>query len=105
MNTADSHNPRSTAGKLEELAIFRDHALHSATAAAIERQHKRGKQTARERIAQLLDEGSFVELDELVRHRSSNFGLDELMADLLPSSRKTSPSSVVRLVKLWAKKL
>lgn len=77
MNTADSHNPRSTSGKLEELAIFRDHALHSASAAAVERQHKRGKQTARERIAQLIDEGSFVELDELVRHRSSNFGLDE----------------------------
>jgi propionyl-CoA carboxylase beta chain len=77
MNTADSHNPRSTSGKLEELAIFRDHALHSASAAAIERQHKRGKQTARERIAQLIDDGSFVELDELVRHRSSNFGLDE----------------------------
>ena len=76
MSTADAHDPRSTAGKLEELALFRDHALHSASAAAIERQHKRGKQTARERVAQLLDEGSFVEMDELVRHRSSNFGLD-----------------------------
>ena len=36
-----------------------------------------GKKTARERIAPLLDEGSFVELDAFVRHRSTNFGLDK----------------------------
>jgi len=42
----------------------------------VERQHARGKQTARERIAALLDEGSFIELDELARHRSTTFGMD-----------------------------
>lgn len=43
----------------------------------IEDQHKKGKLTARERINILLDEGSFQEIDMLVEHRSSDFGLDE----------------------------
>jgi propionyl-CoA carboxylase beta chain len=42
----------------------------------VEKQHARGKKTARERIAMLLDEGSFSELDEFARHRSTSFGLD-----------------------------
>jgi propionyl-CoA carboxylase beta chain len=40
------------------------------------RQHAKGKQTARERIDMLLDPGSFVEIDALVRHQSTAFGLD-----------------------------
>ena len=44
--------------------------------AAIARQHDKGRQTARERVEQLLDPGSFVELDALVRHRSTNFGME-----------------------------
>ena len=43
----------------------------------IEKQQKAGKMTARERIATLLDSDSFVELDALVKHRSSNFGLED----------------------------
>jgi len=43
----------------------------------IAQQHKKGKLTARERIDLLLDEGSFVELDRFVTHRSSDFGLDQ----------------------------
>ncbi len=43
----------------------------------IEKQHAKGKLTARERIELLLDEGSFEELDMLVRHRSTDFGLDK----------------------------
>jgi propionyl-CoA carboxylase beta chain len=39
--------------------------------------HAKGKLTARERIYALLDDDSFVELDALARHRSSNFGLAE----------------------------
>ena len=42
-----------------------------------EREHKAGKLTARERIHLLLDEGTFEELDKFVRHRCSDFGLDE----------------------------
>lgn len=42
----------------------------------IERQHQSGKRTARERIADLLDPGTFCELDKLVTHRSTDFGMD-----------------------------
>ena len=42
----------------------------------IEKQHNAGKMTARERITTLLDSDSFMELDALVKHRSSNFGLE-----------------------------
>ncbi|MDR1482404.1 MAG: methylmalonyl-CoA carboxyltransferase [Synergistaceae bacterium] len=44
---------------------------------AIAKQHEKGKLTARERIAKILDPGSFVELDELVEHRCSNFGMEK----------------------------
>ena len=47
----------------------------------IEKQHNAGKMTARERINSLLDSDSFVELDALVKHRSSNFGLDKKKPD------------------------
>ena len=40
----------------------------------IDKQHKAGKMTARERIDALLDTDSFVELDAMVKHRSNNFG-------------------------------
>src|SRR6187401_3590449 len=43
----------------------------------IAQQHKKGKLTARERLDLLLDEGSLVELDRFVTHRSSDFGLDQ----------------------------
>jgi propionyl-CoA carboxylase beta chain len=43
----------------------------------IEKQHGKGKLTARERLDLLLDDGSFEELDPFVTHRSQAFGLDE----------------------------
>jgi propionyl-CoA carboxylase beta chain len=46
-----------------------------------ERQHKEGKLSARERIDLLLDEGSFQELDKLVRHRCRNFGMQQSVVD------------------------
>jgi Acetyl-CoA carboxylase, carboxyltransferase component (subunits alpha and beta) len=42
--------------------------------ARVAQQHKKGKLTARERLDLLLDEGSFVELDRFVTHRSTDFG-------------------------------
>jgi propionyl-CoA carboxylase beta chain len=69
-------DPRTTAGKIADLDQRYDEALHAASERAVEKQHGRGKKTARERIAMLLDEDSFVELDELARHRSSTFGLE-----------------------------
>src|SRR6056297_1885416 len=49
----------------------------------IEKQHKSGKLTARERISLLLDESSFIEIDKFVKHRCDNFGLEkkEIAAD------------------------
>ena len=43
----------------------------------IEKQHESGKMTARERIEMLLDKGTFVELDKLMVHRCTNYGMDE----------------------------
>ena len=64
----------STAGKIADLERRTDEAVHAGSAKATDKQHARGKKTARERIDMLLDPGSFVELDELARHRSTNFG-------------------------------
>jgi propionyl-CoA carboxylase beta chain len=46
-----------------------------------ERQHREGKLSARERVDLLLDEGSFEELDKLVRHRCRNFGMEQSVID------------------------
>ena len=67
----------TTAGKLADLEMRTDEAIHAASARAVEKQHAKGKMTARERIAVLLDEGSFVETDEFARHRSVAFGLEK----------------------------
>ncbi len=67
----------TTAGKLADLERRLDAAVHAGSAKAIEKQHAKGRKTARERIELLFDEGSFVELDELARHRSTAFGLEK----------------------------
>ena len=64
----------TTAGKLADLLRRHDEALHAGSAKAVEKRHALGKKTARERVDQLMDEGSFVEVDELGRHRSTAFG-------------------------------
>jgi len=66
----------TTAGKLDEFLRRTDEATHAGSQRAVDAQHERGKMTARERIAALLDPGSFVELDALARHRASDFGID-----------------------------
>ncbi|GAA1712026.1 acyl-CoA carboxylase subunit beta [Isoptericola hypogeus] len=66
-----------TAAKLADLERRRAEATTQAEENARSRQHARGKKTARERIEALLDDGSFVELDALAKHRSRNFGLDK----------------------------
>ncbi|WP_345628871.1 acyl-CoA carboxylase subunit beta [Rugosimonospora acidiphila] len=65
----------TTAGKLDGLRERIDEAVHAGSARAVEKQHARGKKTARERIDLILDPGSFVELDGLARHRSTAFDL------------------------------
>ncbi|WP_410625889.1 acyl-CoA carboxylase subunit beta [Amycolatopsis sp. cmx-8-4] len=68
--------PATTADRLKELYRRTEEAIAHGSARAAERQHSLGRMTARERVEQLLDPGSFVELDAFVRHRSTNFGLD-----------------------------
>jgi propionyl-CoA carboxylase beta chain len=65
-----------TAAKIADLERRSVEAAHAGSARAVEKQRARGKRTARERIASLLDEGSFVELDQFARHRSTEFGLE-----------------------------
>jgi propionyl-CoA carboxylase beta chain len=67
----------SVEDKRQRLKDLRDEAIHAGTEAAVERQHARGKLTARERIDLLLDPGSFVELDMFTRHRAHGFGLED----------------------------
>ncbi|MFE6780422.1 acyl-CoA carboxylase subunit beta [Streptomyces sp. NPDC057702] len=67
----------TTAGKLADFQRRVQEATHAGSARAVEKQHAKGKLTARERIDLLLDEGSFVELDEFARHRSTNFGIEK----------------------------
>jgi len=71
----ESPDPHTTAGKIADLARRRFEAVHAGSAAAVEKQHAKGKLTARERVGLLLDEGSFTEFDELARHRAHDFGV------------------------------
>jgi len=63
--------------KLEQLRRMNAEAEAGGGAERREREHKAGKLTARERVELLLDEGTFEELDKFVRHRSTDFGMDE----------------------------
>src|SRR6185312_8158115 len=77
MATTDEPRADSTEFKLDQLRQLRDEAEHAGTDKAIERQRQQGKLLARERLVELLDPGSFVELDRYVRHREPNFGMLE----------------------------
>jgi acetyl-CoA carboxylase carboxyltransferase component len=63
--------------KRDRLRALRDEALHAGSQKAVERQHAKGKLTARERLDLLLDPDSFVELDMFTRHRAHGFGLED----------------------------
>ena len=63
--------------KLKQLLAKREEARLGGGEARIEKQHAKGKYTARERIAMLLDEGSFEEIDMFVQHRCTNFGMEK----------------------------
>ncbi len=67
--------------RLEE--VRRRHAVAEAGGGPErkERQHREGKLSARERIELLLDEGTFEELDKLVRHRCRDFGMEKEIVD------------------------
>ncbi|PIQ10097.1 MAG: methylmalonyl-CoA carboxyltransferase [Ignavibacteriales bacterium CG18_big_fil_WC_8_21_14_2_50_31_20] len=63
--------------KMDELGQLREKAKLGGGEIRIKSQHDKGKLTARERITLLVDEGSFEEIDMFVKHRSSDFGLEE----------------------------
>ncbi|MSX82027.1 MAG: methylmalonyl-CoA carboxyltransferase, partial [Actinobacteria bacterium] len=77
---ANTPTPASPAhpieARIEQLAALREAAMHAGSPASVERQHARGKLTARERLDLLLDPESFVELDMLARHRAHGFGIE-----------------------------
>src|SRR5580658_1760817 len=68
--------PETYEEKLAQLQELREAAIHSSPEAE-EKQHARGKYTARERVEKLLDEGSFQELDTFVRHRTYEFEMQK----------------------------
>lgn len=74
---ADEPDIHTTAGKIADLYRRNHDAVHAGSERAVEKQHAKGKYTARERIDMLLDEGSFIEMDEHARHRSTNFDMAE----------------------------
>lgn len=64
----------------EKIALMKskkEHIMEGGGQARIDRQHEKGKMTARERIEKLFDENTFVELDMFVKHRCTNFGQDK----------------------------
>ena len=99
--------------KIKQLLAKREEARLGGGEERIEKQHAKGKYTARERIAMLLDEGSFEEIDMFVQHRCTNFGMEKkkFLGDgvvvgsgtidgrLVTSSLRTLPSSVAHSVR------
>ena len=73
--------PGSLREAAAEVAERRHRAMNGSNPEATARQRAQGKLTARERIALLLDEGSFVELDPFARHRATGFGMEHRRPD------------------------
>ena len=69
-------SPETYEEKLAQLNELREQAIHTNPEAE-EKQHDKGKLTARERIEKLLDPGSFQELDTFVRHRTAEFDMQK----------------------------
>ena len=67
----------TTAGKIEDLRDRVEEAIHGGSERAVEKQHSKGKKSARERIELLVDADSFTEIDEFARHRSTQFGMEK----------------------------
>ena len=67
--------------KIKELVERRAIAKMGGGQERIDAQHQKGKLTARERLALLLDEGSFEEFDMFVQHRCANFGMETVKYD------------------------
>ncbi len=111
--------PETHEEKLAQLRELREQAVHSASEDAVEKQHAKGKLTARERIEKLLDPGSLrgarhlrppphprlrhAEAAAVGRRRGHRLGHDRRPAGLR-SSRRTSRSSAARSARSWARR-
>ncbi len=84
--------------KIKELVAKREQARLGGGEKAIEKQHQRGKYTARERIDMLVDEGSFEEYDMFKLHRCHNFGMEKKQYP------RTSPLTVARFPRQWLRR-
>ena len=63
--------------RIDLMNAKKEHILQAGGASRVAKQHAKGKMTARERIEKLFDEGTFVELDQFVKHRCTNFGQEK----------------------------
>ena len=63
--------------KIAQMNVKKEHLMQGGGQARIDKQHGKGKMTARERINMLFDEGTFVELDLFMKHRCTNFGQEK----------------------------
>lgn len=63
--------------KFEQFELLNQQAESGGGANRVEKQHAAGKKTARERIALLLDPATFIEIDKMVTHRATDFGIDK----------------------------
>ena len=77
MNANDAKQPKMKADNIQSLQDMREVSTHRGGEKRIQRQHDKGKLTARERLSLLLDPNSFHEIDAFVTHRSSAFGLED----------------------------
>ncbi len=66
-----------TKERIDELILRRQKALEAGGKERIEKHHAKGKMTARERLVELVDPGTFTELDMFVRHQCTDFGMDQ----------------------------
>ncbi|CAB0957411.1 acyl-CoA carboxylase subunit beta [Corynebacterium diphtheriae] len=69
------HHPSTTAGKIADFKARHAEANTPMGETALNKVRGQGRMTARERLDYLLDEGSFIETDQLARHRTHDFGL------------------------------
>ncbi|WP_196593953.1 methylmalonyl-CoA decarboxylase subunit alpha [Pectinatus sottacetonis] len=63
--------------RIDLMEAKREHIMQGGGPKRVAKQHSKGKLTARERIDLLFDEGTFVELDQFVKHRCTNFGQEK----------------------------
>ena len=93
---ADEDNNRERKD-IKELKELKRKSRVGGGSERIEKQHKQGKMTARERMDALLDPGSFVELDAFVTHQCHHFGMEKQQASrATASSPGTAPSTAGR---------